>query len=555
MKPKMQLARTLWRWMVPAILLLPILLAHAHARTTPLAPPSPQDQCKALLGINLVHVGNGEASTKILQAEYFEALELDTEQRNAIYVGSRVMSAPERAPEGALPAHCFIKGYINPNVQYEMRLPASADWNGKFLLGACNGFCGKLDAYVTHTGILRQYATMTTDGGHVGDSAFDSTWARSNLQARIDFGYRANHVALLAAKAITKAYYGSEQRYSYITGCSKGGQAGVMAAQRYPNDFDGVIARGPTIDYTGVNLLHCAQKTRAVYNRDGSIALDASRYDLIRKAVLDHCDAQDGLEDGLISDPRKCDFDPGMIQCPGRESGAHCLSATETEALRAIYAPVRDKRGTILYPGVDLGSESQWKRWVLPRDSSHQVMSMLAFERYLTGVAFVNAPPPDYRWQDFDWERDRDRLASISTIMDATNPDLRPFRDTGGKMIVVHGWSDEAIAASASIKWYQDISEFMGGRDRVVDFVRLFLLPGVDHCGSDGVGPSTYDALAALEDWVERGQAPETLLTQKETLNGPVTRSRPVYPFPIETRYRGYGSIDEASSFIPHDPR
>ena len=528
--------------------------APSAATATAAAQPSPRQQCLALRGMELLDVGGGEAATRILEAQFFEDRQLDAEERTALYNGSRVMSAPESAAPRSLPAHCHLRGYVNPSVQFEMRLPAHQGWNRKFLLGACNGFCGRVEAYVAMTGVLRRYATMTTDGGHVGDAGFDAVWARDNLQARIDFGYRANHVALLAAKAIIRTYYGGEQRYSYITGCSKGGQAGVMAALRYPQDFQGVIARGPTIDYTGVNLLHCAQKARAVYQPDGGLALDASRHELIKKAVLEYCDPRDGLKDGLISDPRKCDFDPQRLRCRAGESGAHCLGEEEASALRSIYSPVRDERGVLLYPGADLGSEANWGEWVLPRDGSHEVRALRAFEGYLTGVAFLKAPPPDYDWRSFDWARDRDRLHPVAGIVDATNPDLRPFRDAGGKMIVVHGWSDEAIPASASIKWYEDVSAFMGGRDAVAEFARLFLLPGVNHCGSDGIGPSTYDALVALEDWVEKGEAPDMLLTRQEAPAGPPTRSRPVYAYPIEARYRGRGSIDEAGSFVPQPP-
>lgn len=514
-----------------------------------------QQQCEALRQQSFLAVADGEAATMILQSDHVASMSLDAPQQAAVYRGSRLMGAPERAPGDGLPAHCHIRGYITPHVQFEMRLPVPGDWNGKFLLGACNGFCGRVDAYVAHVGILRGYAAMTTDGGHVGDSAFDSIWARNNMQARIDFAHRANHVAAQAARAVIEAYYAQAPRRAYITGCSKGGHAGVMAAQRYPGDFDGIIARGPTIDYTGVNLLHLGQRMRAVYADDGSVILGAHRHRLIMDAVVAQCDTADGLADGLISNPAGCDFDAGALQCARGQSGDACLNAAEVDALRRIYAPVRDARGNEIYPGTDPGSELAWLNWGLPRDPEHRVRGLLALSGYLNGFAFERAPPPDYDWRMFDWDRDRDRLAQVASFMDATHPDLRPFRDAGGKMIVLHGWSDEAVPASATIKWYEEVSAFMGGRERVQEFARLFLLPGVNHCDADGVGPSTYEALAALERWVEEGVAPDSLLTLQETLDGPVTRTRPVYPYPAQPRYRGEGSIDDAGSFVPYTPQ
>lgn len=554
--PPARASRLLPAGLAGGMLLLSAAAAPARLAAQDAAPAAgPQQQCAGLKSLDLVGLEGGEAATKILSAEYVTDLRLDAEQRRGIYFVSRMDGFPQEAPEGALPAHCVVKGYINPHIQFEIRLPASDGWNGKFLFSTCNGFCGEVESGVTVNGLLRRYATMTSDGGHVGDSSFDATWARDNLQARIDFGHRANHVAAIAGKAVIQAYYGSAPRYSYITGCSKGGQAGVMAAQRYPNDFDGVLARGPTIDYTGVNLLHCGQKAHAVYKPDGSLALDASRHALIKDAVMAYCDPKDGLEDGLISDPRKCDFDPRSIQCPDGARGERCLSSAEADALRKIYAPVRDKAGNVIYPATDLGSEVGWEHWVLPRDKDHVVMSSLALRGYISGVAFEKAPPPDYDWRDFDWDRDRDRLYTVSAIVDATHPDLTAFRDAGGKMIVVHGWADEAVPASATVKWYEDVLRFMGGREKTAEFARLFLMPGMSHCGPGGVGPSSYDALDALEAWVERGVPPDVLLTRQDTYEGPVTRTRPVYPYPIETRYKGRGDIDSAESFGPFLPR
>lgn len=536
------------------VLSLMMLSYTPAAAQVPVAPvTAPLDPCAAMSHMDLSRLAGGAAPTKILTARIEQASSPSDEDRSRLFTESRFMSAP--APRAEIPANCLLQGYINPHIQFEMRLPASGQWNGKLLYVACNGFCGRVDRFSVIAGLMRNYATITTDGGHYSGASFDAIWAIDNMQARMDFGYRANHRGAVAAKSLIEIYYGRAPKYSYITGCSKGGQAGVMAAQRYPDDFDGVIARGPTIDYSGVNILHCAKNARAVYNRDGSINIDVSKYQLIRDAVIKHCDPVDGLKDGLISNPLGCDFDASMLACKGGREDASCLNPAEVAAVRQIHGPVRDGSGNIIYPATSFGTEPGWDKWILPQNADHKVMSYRAAEGYLRHVAFEQAPGPDYNWYDFNWERDRDKLIAVSNLVDVKSPDFSAFRDAGGKMIVVHGWSDEAIPATASIKWYEGVSAFMGGRDKVAEFARLYLLPGVLHCGSDGPGPSTFDALAALEDWVERGIAPRSLMTMQETPDGATGRTRPAYAYPIEARYVGRGSIEEAHNFSPYDPR
>jgi len=517
-------------------------------------PPPAVDDCSSLRVADFSQLGNGEAPTKVMFGTVRRGVEITPAQAAQNAKRSMAMGAPIPDDITTLPDHCQVEGYIAPHIRFEIRLPEPDVWNGRFLLSACDGFCGKVSQDATMAGISRQYATMTTDGGHWGEHPFDAIWAMDNMQARIDFGYRANHVLLLAATAIIEDYYGREQDYSYLTGCSKGGQAGVMSAQRYPDDYDGIIARGPTIDYTRVNILRCGGTARTVYDDEGRVLLDASRTPLIQRAVMDYCDGTDGLVDRLISDPRKCDFDPIMIQCGQPGVGASCLTQTEADTLRELYAPITDNAGNQIYSGVAMGSEMAWPRWALPTEDGERVYTWRAASEYLKYFAFRRSPGPFYDWMTFDWDRDNHLLADLSPVFDATNPDLRAFRDSGAKMIVIHGWGDAAIPANSSIEWYDSVTQFMGGRDEVVDFARLFLLPGVNHCNSRGVGPSHYDALAALEAWVERDEAPDMLLTSK-IFDGEVERTRPVYPYPVEPRYNGSGSIDVAENFSPHDPR
>jgi hypothetical protein len=519
-------------------------------------PPPVTDACSALRVVDFSYLTDGPKAMpmKVMASAMAIGQKLTPEQSKQVARRSRAMGASIDDNVEQLPDHCVVDGYVNPHIKFQLRLPTAQAWNGRFLLSACDGWCGRVSEDPTMVGVIRKYATMTTDGGHYGDHLFDGLWAMDNDQARVDFGYRANHVLLIAAKAIIKIYYGGEPKYSYITGCSKGGQAGVMAAARYPGDFDGVLARGPTINYTKVNVLRCGGSFKAAVDEDGKVRLGAEKAELIQMAVMERCDPKDGLRDGLISDPRKCDFDPASLQCGASDAGAHCLKETEVAALRELYQPIRDGSGKQIYPGVAPGSEARWPGGILPVAGNTKTFVSQCSGEYLKYLAFRKSPGHDYDWRkQFNWDRDKGQLSEMSPIYDADTPDLSGFRDAGGKLLVVHGWSDSEIPALASVEWYENVAAFMGGRDKVVDFARLFLLPGVNHCDG-GVGPYHYDALTALESWVERGEAPQNIMT-KRIVDGTVTRTRPAYPYPVETRYKGRGSIDEAASFAPHDPR
>ncbi|MBL4639253.1 MAG: tannase/feruloyl esterase family alpha/beta hydrolase [Kordiimonadaceae bacterium] len=497
-------------------------------------------------------ISNGDAATKVMSGTLIKGVELTPAEARQISRRGMVMGAPFSATSKRLPDHCLVMGYVSPHIKFELRLPTPENWNNKFLLTACDGFCGKAPSDAPMAGVARNYAAMSTDGGHWGEHPFDGVWAKDNMQARIDFAYRANHVLLMAAKAITKAYYGVQQKYSYMTGCSKGGHAGVMSAQRYPNDFDGIIARDPTINYTKVNVLRCGDTTLAVYDKEWNVLLDASKTPLIQQAVMDYCDDKDGLKDGLISDPRKCDFDPKTIQCGQPGVGPDCLTATETQALIDLYSPILDENGKEIYAGQPLGSEMAWPAWALPTSADDKIYAYKAYTEYLKYFAFRKAPGIDFDPRDFDYNRDKGQLADMSHVFDADNPDMRDFRDSGNKLMVLHGWADPAVPPNATIEWYEMVSNTMGGRDQIHDYMRLFLMPGLNHCDG-GVGPETFEALSLLEDWVENGNAPDMMMTNK-LFQGEVERTRPVYPYPLEAKYKGRGSIDDAKNFEPFDP-
>ncbi|MFC3052127.1 tannase/feruloyl esterase family alpha/beta hydrolase [Kordiimonas pumila] len=523
-------------------------------------PPAVEDPCSALRILDLSELDGGQVRAKVMSGSMIHNQEMTDAEAWQTKRRSRAMAAVLPEDVKAIPDHCLVAGYINPQINFELRLPAIEDWNGKFLLVACDGWCGKISTDATLAGLMHGYATMMNNGGHWGEHPFDGTWAADNIQARRDFAYRANHVAPITAKAIIGTYYGVQPTRSYMTGCSKGGQAGAMTASRYPTDFDGVLMRGPTIDYTSVNVLRCTSLEKAAFTPDGKPRMNAAKVPALQRAVMDACDELDGVKDNLISDPRKCDFDPVTIQCGKGSVGPVCLTEEEVDVVKNIYAPIYSETGEFLYPGSAYGSESAWPGWTLPVTGESPIHGdKLTYSQqcggdYLRFMAFPESKEPGWHWRtDFNWERDKELLKDIGDMWDVNDPDFSAFRDAGGKMIIIHGWADSAIPAEASIVWYDKVSNAMGGRDAVADFARMFLMPGADHCDG-GVGFESFDALKLLDDWVENGKAPDAMIAQQK-VDGEVVRERPVYPYPLEAKYKGEGSIDVPQNFESHDPR
>lgn len=506
--------------------------------------------CKQIQRTDFSTLDDGNAATSITRTSFENGTTISDRESSRAYLFAGLMGAPIEEGLSELPDHCLVEGYVTPTIRFEMRLPVPTDWNGNYLMSACDGFCGAIQSERSMAGVTRRYATMTHDGGHTA-FGFDGKWARNNLQGRIDFGHRANHVLAITAKAIIETYYGRQPRFSIIAGCSKGGQAGVMAAQRYPGDYDGVIARGPTVNYTKVNLINCMDNAKDVLDANDEPLFELGHADFIGWAVMAACDASDGLEDGIITDPRKCDFDPTSLLC-GKTGADKCLNEAQVEALKGVYAPSVDSSGKELYGGLPYGSEPEWKGWLFPYPGLKPFHYYAATE-YMKYLAYPTAPPVGVNWREFSYEAEKGDLAEMTTVFDADNPDLREFRDRGGKMIVLHGWSDAAIPAYASIKWYEEVAQFMGGPDKTAEFARMYLLPGVVHCGLDGPGPNIVDAISALEHWLEGGEAPDSLLTSRIE-NGEVVRTRPVFPYPLVASYKGTGDIDVAKNFEPAMP-
>jgi feruloyl esterase len=453
-----------------------------------------------------------------------------------------------RADDGL---YCRVTGVVAPQVKFEVRLPDA--WNGKYQ-GVGNGaLAGYLNVPAMEKAVARGYATASTDTGHVG-SPIDGAWALGRPDLVEDFGHRAIHVTTVAAKAIVAAYYGTPPARSYFAGCSTGGRQALMAAQRYPDDFDGIVAGAPAAYMT--RLTAASNWVSQVAHDDPASRIPAAKLPAIAAAVLAQCDGRDGVVDGLVSDPPRCRFDPKVLRCAGAETDA-CLTEAQIVTLTKLYDGPRTSKGRRIYPGYPPGGEigtgtdpgpisepniGGWEAWIVGEQPGIAHFIQDAFFRFL---AFED---PAWDWRTFDFDTDVARIeAKLGPAMDAVDPDLRPFRNRGGRLLLFHGWSDPAIPATATIEYYQRLTRRMGGKKRTRKFARLFLAPGMQHCAG-GPGPNVFDAIGALETWVEQGRAPAQLVATHAT-DGVVDRTRPLCPYPEVAHWNGRGDVDDAASF------
>ena len=471
---------------------------------------------------------------------------------------TQIMRTTDVPAADPLPPYCRIEGYVATSIGFEVRIPQS-NWNGKLLMQGCGGFCGSYAVIAQcDDALARGYACVSTDLGHKS-TPIDGKWAYNNPQGEIDFYYRATHATAQAAKAIVAVAMRQDIEKSYFRGCSTGGRQGLISAQRFPNDFDGIIAAAPAGVSPGGGL-HLIWSALANLDEDGEQILPASKLPLLHDAVLKACDAIDGLEDGLIDDPRKCAFDPAEMQCRRRPRD-DCFTGPEVAAIRRIYQGATDSDGKVLYRAVPMpGSEMLWSPAYIGVNGKPSVYYLFGgdFFRY---VGFAEDPGPSWQPEMFDFDIDPGRMGYNRHLNYAANPDLRAFAAKGGKLISYQGWSDQSVPPLGVIDYLDDVERFMGGRDAVSDFYRLFMLPGVAHCAG-GAGPSRVDSLTALEQWIEDGLAPEMLVAYKlksdpgdfsaAHLPPPesgIERSRPVYPYPDVARYKGAGDENRWESF------
>jgi len=462
-------------------------------------------------------------------------------------------------PLPVLNTYCRVQGRLTPtpgsDIRIEVWLPPKEKWNGKFLGAGNAGYAGNFTSPYLFMGnaVGHGYASAGTDTGHVngqmGDRAASGAgWALGQPEKVIDYGNRANHLTAAAAKSLVQAYYGNAPKYSYFQGCSNGGREALMEAQRYPEDYDGIIAGAPAYDWISL-VAGMAWNTLA---RDAlpDGMLPVAKLTVLQNAVLEQCDALDGVSDGWLDDPRRCAFDPGTVQCKSGD-GDDCLSAAEVVAVRKIYSGPKTAAGKQIYPGFPPGSEAaQWNQWLTGAETDAAMFST----EYFRNMVFEK---PDWELAQLNLDRDLPiARAKHDKIMVSNNPDLRAFAKRGGKLIMYHGWGDAAIPAQSTIA-YRDAVRAKLGAAETDKFMQLYMVPGMNHC-LGGPGPSDFDMIAAMERWVETKTPPKEIIAAKYANEyagllglppGDPVVSRPLCPYPQVALYKGQGSTDEAANF------
>jgi feruloyl esterase len=436
----------------------------------------------------------------------------------------------------SLPEFCRVAATLKPSsdsdIKIEVWLPA-AGWNGRLQSVGNGAWAGSISYPAMATAVAAGYAAASTDTGHAGNNA---NFIPGHPEKVVDFAYRAVHEMTVAAKAIIAAHYGSGPRFSYWTGCSTGGRQALTAAQRYPGDYDGILAGAPAI--YGTRLQGTQVWSAQVVHKDEASYIPPAKYPLLHNAVLQQCDGLDGVKDGVLENPAACKFDPRVLACKDGDTSS-CLTAAQAEAAARLYAGPKDsKTGRSLFPGLAPGSELGWNTLAGPRPMS------LADELYKY-LVFEN---PNWDFKTLNPETDFLRAEkAIGNTIDAINPNLKPFVDRGGKLLMYHGWSDPGISPFNTIQYHDNVVKAMGGPAKTAQSIRLFMLPGVNHCRG-GAGPDTFDGIGSLVEWVEKGKAPDQMVASHLT-NGKVDRTRPVCPYPKVAAYNGTGSTDDAANF------
>jgi feruloyl esterase len=473
---------------------------------------------------------------------------------------THVTSATVVAATGQDPEYCGVLGYVEPAVRFDLRLPTKT-YAGRYLQYGCGGFCGILnppafaDCGLPHGADV---AVATTDDGHIGRTPAgfdDGSWGEHDQAARDDFEFRAPHVVSRASKAIIQAFYGAQPAKSYFTGCSDGGREGLLLAQRYPADFDGVVAGAPAADWGPLLGVYQTWLARVNVGAGGGPILTAAKLPALHDAVLAACDRLDGLTDGQLDDPRACRFDPATLTCPAGADTAACLTPAQVTVTRKLYSPPTDDHGRLLYPGGQLpGSELAWAGWVIgvPETGGAALARSLA-DNYLRYLGYPIGAPASTADTFAFTKREFDRLTPVGVRYNSMSLDLSAFQRRGGKLVLWHGWADEAIPPGGTLDYYQRLTQRSGGPERTRQWARMFLVPSLYHCAG-GTTLTEFDPLRELVAWVERGAAPTRVVATGRDDAGAVTRTRPVFPYPQRTVYDGSGSIDDAANFRPAPP-
>jgi tannase/feruloyl esterase len=434
-----------------------------------------------------------------------------------------------------LPAHCRVSITLAPSsdsrIAMELWLPAE-NWNGNFLAVGNGGWAGNIERGAMAAGLSRGYAAASNDTGHTGGSA---SFAVGHPEKVVDFGYRAMHEMAVQSKIVIQAYYKRAARLSYYQGCSTGGRQGLMEAQRYPEDFDAIVAGAPVYNQIHLNESQVARQVAML--RDPSRLVPANKVALFASAVIAACDDQDGVKDGIVSQPHRCKFDPSTLACKNGDA-PDCLTPGQVASAKSAYAPVTTKAGGLVYPGHSPGFESGWR---IPTSGAAINPLFADMPRY------IGRQDPNWDVMSFDLDTDLAMAIKNAGFIEASDPDLSRFKARGGRLLLYHGWADPGPAPENTINYYTSVVNKLGGTQD--DWMRLFLLPGVGHCGG-GVGPDQADYLGAIERWRDKGVAPnEIVATRTAGRGGQTPMTRPLCPFPQVAKYKGTGSTSEASSF------
>jgi hypothetical protein len=465
----------------------------------------------------------------------------------------KIESAKLVAAAANLPEHCDVRGVVWPEARFAVKLPS--EWNNRFQMVGGGGWAGTISLAAMDTAVRAGYATTSTDTGHNAEKEPGAIFAYpspSNPHAArkvVDHGYLAVHETALLAKKIIRAYYGSDPLYSYWVGCSTGGRQGLMEAQRYPEDFDGYVIGAPVLNLSGLQM-------KAVWNHiavgPGPGELRAEKLPTLADAVYKKCDAMDGLKDGLIENPLKCDFDPAkdLERCAAGSDAPNCFTDAQVAALKKVYDGVRNSSGKLLFPGMPPGGEAfapAGREGKLQSGWEGSLNGSFALsDTFMKYMAFDPAPGPDWDYHSYNFDTDPDRMTAVGLRINATIPDLTAVKMRGGKIVHYHGWADPGVTAKMSVNYYEAAMKTMGEKE-TKDFYRFFGVPGMFHCGG-GPGCGNVDWLTAAVNWVEKGTAPE-MLVGAHIEGGKTTRTRPMCPYPQVAQYKGSGSIDAAENF------
>jgi len=465
---------------------------------------------------------------------------------------------PGLPPVPANATFCRVLVTLTPtktsSIKSEIWLPPQESWNGKFLGTGNGGFGGSLNAphVAMRDGVARGYAVAGTDTGHVGKGegwTLDASWALGKPEKVKDYGYRANHLTAITAKALIKAHYQKPQQYSYFQGCSNGGREALMEAQRYPGDYDGIVAGAPANSWTGQAAVFSWNTKARTATPDSDLPDD--KLAILQEAALKQCDLLDGVADGILENPRRCVFNPAVVQCADGNQ-ANCLSAAQVETARKIYqGPHNSKTGAAIYPGYPAGSEAvQWSQWITGPKADQEFYATELFRNMV--------------YEDASWDLSKlnidagyaKAVTKLGPILNSDKTDMSAFAKRGGKMILYHGWADGALTPLGTVRYYERVNARMGAA-ATDKFMRFYMIPGLAHC-IGGPGTNSFDMLQPLEQWVEKKTAPDTVIASKYENDyaqllglpqGDPVRTRPLCPYPKVAHWKGSGSTDQAENF------